>query len=119
MNGSSTSNTYGIRSSLSESSSRSVNTFSSSRQDGFLDMSQFFTTKPEAQITGVTEDDLLTAHMFRTVDGVRIPLQVGTIIVEGHVMLMLYHDHVTADGSRDIQRIYVAVRNADDGSGLV
>lgn len=82
-------------------------------------MSEFFTTKTDAVMDAVTEDVLLTSKIFRIVDGVRIPLQIGTVIVDGHVTLMMYHDHITADGASSIQRIYVAVKNNEDATALV
>ena len=111
-------NAYGTRAAqtLSESSNR---VYGSSGTESMIDMSGFFTTKADAIMENVTEETLLSSRIFRTVDGVRIPLQIGTVVVDSHVSLMIYHDHVTADGGSSVQRIYVAVRNNDSATGLV
>ena len=110
--------TYGTRAAqtLTESSN---SVYGNSSNINMLDMSEFFTTKTDAIMNAVTEETLLTSKIFRTVDGVRIPLQIGTVIVDGHVTLMMYHDHITADGASSIQRIYVAVKNNEDATALV
>lgn len=110
--------TYGTRvaQTLTESSN---SVYGNSSNINMLDMSEFFTTKTDAIMNAVTEETLLTSKIFRTVDGVRIPLQIGTVIVDSHVTLMMYHDHITADGASSIQRIYVAVKNNEDATALV
>ena len=104
---------------LSENNNSNVTYGSSQSIDDMLDMSGFFTTKTSGVMNNVTEDDLLIRRIYRTVDGVRIPLQIGTVFVDGHIALMLYHDHVTADGASSAQRIYVAVRNNEDMTALI
>ena len=114
MNGTSGQQTYGNGRIVNE-----TRVLSAPAAGEWVDMSGFFTTKTDGRLNGMTTDGLLDQRLCRIVDGVRIPLQIGTVIVKGRVTLMLYHDHVTQDGASAVQRIYVSICNDEDGTAVI
>lgn len=81
-------------------------------QSADIDLSDLFSARGDGVVQGSLLDDITHAPIYRVVDGVRIPLQVGSMLYKGKVMLTVFHDHMTQTGGiTTVQRIYVPVRD--------
>ena len=87
---------------------------------GEYDMSSFFSTTVKGSILGVTVNDLYTKKLYRIVDGIKIPLYIGSVIIGSKLKLMVYHDHIDTTGfSKIVERVYSTVTNGTDGNSVV
>ena len=85
------------------------------------DMSSFFSSQPSGVIKGLTVDDLYRVKLYRKMDGgIKIPLQVGTIVTGGRLRYVIYHDHIFINGNlRKIDRVFSSVVNGNDRNSVV
>ena len=90
------------------------------KSESEYDMSSFFSTTVKGSILGVTVNDLYTKKLYRIVDGIKIPLYIGSMIIGSKLRLMVYHDHIDTTGfSKIVERVYSTVTNGTDGNSVI
>ena len=84
------------------------------------DMSSFFTSARKGIMKDLTTDDLYHVKLYRVLDGLKIPLFVGTCVIENKFRLILYHDHIMiTPNKKKVDRIFVAVVNGPDKNSVI
>lgn len=85
-----------------------------------IDMTSFFTTSAKGRVQGITVNDLYKKNLYRTIDGLKVPLKIGTVVSGSKMRLSVYHDHIDMTGSaKVVERVYSVVVNGPDGVSVV
>lgn len=82
-------------------------------------MTSFFMA-PSSQvptIDGVTLEDFVFEQLYRTQDGLIIPLQVGTMTLGDEICQAIWHEHINTNGTVD--RIYVPIKSSVTGNSVI
>lgn len=89
--------------------------------DAEYDMTSFFSTATKGIVPNITVNELSRKKLYRMVENVRIPLQIGTILVDNEFKMVIYHDHIDInnEGKKVIQRVFVALTDSKDGKNVL
>ena len=96
-------------------------TYGASDGDAEYDMTSFFSTATKGIIPNITVNELSRKKLYRMVENVRIPLQIGTILVDNEFKMVVYHDHIDINnkGNKVVQRVFVALADSKDGKNVL
>ena len=85
------------------------------------DMTSFFSTATKGIIPNITVNELSSKKLYRMVESVKIPLQIGTILIGNEFKMVVYHDHidVNKEGNKVVQRVFVALTDSKDGKNVL
>lgn len=89
--------------------------------DAEYDMTSFFSTATKGIVPNITVNELSRKKLYRMVENVRIPLQIGTILVDNEFKMVIYHDHIDInnEGKKVVQRVFVALTDSKDGKNVL
>ena len=79
------------------------------------DMTSFFMAP--SSVEGVSIETIVFEKIYRTQDGLVIPLQVGTMTLGDEICLTVYHEHINSNGIVD--RIYVPIKTSVTGNSVI
>lgn len=85
-----------------------------------VDFSLFFdeTDYRKSIIHNVTLNDLYRLHIYRTVEGVKVPLTLSTELVNNKIEFIIHYDHML-NVWNSIERIMVRITNGSDNNSII
>ena len=96
-------------------------TYGASDGDAEYDMTSFFSTATKGIVPNITVNELSSKKLYRMVENIKIPLQIGTILVGNEFKMVVYHDHIDRNnkGNKVVQRVFVALADSKDGKNVL
>ena len=94
---------------------------SASDGDAEYDMTSFFSTATKGIVPNITVNELSSKKLYRMVENIKIPLQIGTILVGNEFKMVVYHDHIDInnEGNKVVMRVFVALTDSKDGKNVL
>ena len=89
--------------------------------DAEYDMTSFFSTATKGIVPNITVNELSSKKLYRMVENIKIPLQIGTILVGNEFKMVVYHDHIDInnEGNKVVMRVFVALTDSKDGKNVL
>ena len=96
-------------------------TYGASDGDAEYDMTSFFSTATKGIVPNITVNELSSKKLYRMVENIKIPLQIGTILVGNEFKMVVYHDHIDInnEGNKVVMRVFVALTDSKDGKNVL
>ena len=106
---------------LSDTPAAMVYGASASDGDAEYDMTSFFSTATKGIVPNITVNELSSKKLYRMVENIKIPLQIGTILVGNEFKMVVYHDHIDInnEGNKVVMRVFVALTDSKDGKNVL
>ena len=106
---------------LSDTPTAMVYGASTSDGDAEYDMTSFFSTATKGIVPNITVNELSSKKLYRMVENIKIPLQIGTILVGNEFKMVVYHDHIDInnEGNKVVMRVFVALTDSKDGKNVL
>lgn len=112
-----------ILESINLSDAQAAMTYGASASDGDAeyDMTSFFSTATKGIVPNITVNELSSKKLYRMVENIKIPLQIGTILVGNEFKMVVYHDHIDInnEGNKVVMRVFVALTDSKDGKNVL
>lgn len=112
-----------ILESINLSDAPAAMTYGASASDGDAeyDMTSFFSTATKGIVPNITVNELSSKKLYRMVENIKIPLQIGTILVGNEFKMVVYHDHIDInnEGNKVVMRVFVALTDSKDGKNVL
>ena len=110
-----------ILESINLSEAPAAMTYGASDGDAEYDMTSFFSTATKGIVPNITVNELSSKKLYRMVENIKIPLQIGTILVGNEFKMVVYHDHIDInnEGNKVVMRVFVALTDSKDGKNVL
>ena len=110
-----------ILESINLSDAPTAMTYGASDGDAEYDMTSFFSTATKGIVPNITVNELSSKKLYRMVENIKIPLQIGTILVGNEFKMVVYHDHIDInnEGNKVVMRVFVALTDSKDGKNVL
>ena len=110
-----------ILESINLSDTSAAMTYGASDGDAEYDMTSFFSTATKGIVPNITVNELSSKKLYRMVENIKIPLQIGTILVGNEFKMVVYHDHIDInnEGNKVVMRVFVALIDSKDGKNVL